>query len=559
MNPANPQAVKIDIGTGAASTRSTLAVMANVAIDFSTNPSLRQFAGSLTSGLPQHDLYSEAETLSNYVRDHIRFIRDPATAELLQLPDYTLAVGYGDCDDKVTVLAALLLSIGIPVRFVAVGPNSSTYIHVFLQANINGNWVTSETAAPTPVPFGRVAPQAAALPASMIYDLTSRTITTMGAVSGHTDIRGANPYTFSGPRVTLSQLMGMKPFTVAQAQAFLTNVGAGILQTTLINDMTSVSPGQWMSVVFEGGGPWWGMQTDPAFPIPDTYWPQAPRYCVNGVPSATATGVTPKQQSNIVSGGGTRYQLQGLSGIGSMIPWTNPCTGKVQNVIDMGGGAIIIPGNTNGNDVDEVSWLYNGIINGTIRADVSWAKSQALNNFYQNNIAGPAGYFNKYAPMAIEAAVIAGVTYGFAEAGAAGVAGGSSTSTGLTAEEQASVNSEIQQEIAAQGGLAPLSPIDLSAGVFAPLDATPLVPLSLSSLGTQVGTSAALTAAEQAAEKVGLTALTAAAGVETQKLLAPVPPGQPLPQGQAQAAPAGKSSIVLWLALLGIGGAVLIH
>jgi len=563
MTPANPKAITIDIGTGAASTRSTLQVMASLAVDYSKNPGIRQFAASLVAGLQSRDYYAEAETLSNYMRDHIRFVRDPATAELLQMPDYTLAVGYGDCDDKVTTLAALMLSIGIPVRFVAVGPDSNTYIHVFLQANINGTWVTAETAAPLPVAFGRIASQAAALPASMTYDVSTHTIVTMGALPAHTYIRGPNPYTFTGTPVTISKLIqypqSYPSFTAQEAVAFLSNVGANVLGEALVSSMISVTPGEFLSVLMEGGGPWEGFNTDPPYPYPDEYFATIPQYCnAYGLP----TTVPPGQQT--YSGGGSSshghpvYQLNGLAGVGDMIPWTNPCTGQVEQVIDMGGGAIIRPGNTNGNPVDFTSWLYYGIINGTVKASSAWAHSASLSNWYNENVAGPHGMLNRYAPSIIEAAVLAFFTAGFGGelfgSTAAGGSGATTATTGLSADEISQINATV----AAEGNAAQLTAIDLS---------TFSVPVSidLATIGEQVGMAAGtgstlLQGAGTAAAKLGLTAATTAAGIETQKLLAPSNDAMLPPMSQPANTPnPNAAKTVLLLAAAGLGLFALVH
>lgn len=80
--------------------------------------------------------------LFRFVRDKVRFVRDPVGIESLASPDWTLTTRAGDCDDKATALAALALSVGIGgIRFrsVSVDPRQPGRLsHVYLVANIGG-------------------------------------------------------------------------------------------------------------------------------------------------------------------------------------------------------------------------------------------------------------------------------------------------------------------------------------------------------------------------------------------------------------------------------------
>jgi transglutaminase-like putative cysteine protease len=87
------------------------------------------------------------EALFRWVRDHIRYRRDPATlqgvplSESLSAPTSTLARGEEDCDGKATLLAALVRALGHPARllFRAIGGNPAkphAFTHVYLVARI---------------------------------------------------------------------------------------------------------------------------------------------------------------------------------------------------------------------------------------------------------------------------------------------------------------------------------------------------------------------------------------------------------------------------------------
>ena len=91
----------------------------------------------------EHNLMGQLRALYYFVRDGIRFVGDIAGVETLQSPRYTLTVKAGDCDDRATLIAALVRAIGIPAtlrfRVVAANPRApQTFSHVYVMANIGG-------------------------------------------------------------------------------------------------------------------------------------------------------------------------------------------------------------------------------------------------------------------------------------------------------------------------------------------------------------------------------------------------------------------------------------
>lgn len=109
---------------------------------------IREVALEQVRYLPQKDFYGEAKAMHNFVQNHIRYVRDIADTEVIQTPLKTLEYGQGDCDDKATLLAAMLESIGHITRFHAVGFQTGKISHVLLEDNINGQWVPLETTEP---------------------------------------------------------------------------------------------------------------------------------------------------------------------------------------------------------------------------------------------------------------------------------------------------------------------------------------------------------------------------------------------------------------------------
>jgi transglutaminase-like putative cysteine protease len=109
---------------------------------------IRELAVKLTEGLPQKDWFGEISRIHDFVKHHIRYVKDIRGVETLQLPEVTLEIGAGDCDDKSVLAASLLESIGHPTRFVAMGFLPNHYSHVTVQTRIGKNWRTVETTEP---------------------------------------------------------------------------------------------------------------------------------------------------------------------------------------------------------------------------------------------------------------------------------------------------------------------------------------------------------------------------------------------------------------------------
>lgn len=137
------------ISDGPAGTNKTLRLMRDIVRQWRRAPLVIDLARRLTVGLPQKDYPGEVRALFCYVRDRIRYVRDPNGVEALATPEATLNSGAGDCDDKVILLASLLEAIGHPTRMVAmkespVGP----YAHVFLETKLGSRWYALESTEP---------------------------------------------------------------------------------------------------------------------------------------------------------------------------------------------------------------------------------------------------------------------------------------------------------------------------------------------------------------------------------------------------------------------------
>jgi transglutaminase-like putative cysteine protease len=112
------------------------------------DPYVRDQALSIvqSAGVKAHDFAGELRAMFEFVRDRVRFTRDPVDVETLQVPRRTLEVRAGDCDDKATLLVALLRAIGNPadLRYRVIGTSSTQFSHVYVVAKIGGQLVAMD-------------------------------------------------------------------------------------------------------------------------------------------------------------------------------------------------------------------------------------------------------------------------------------------------------------------------------------------------------------------------------------------------------------------------------
>lgn len=139
------------IPEGVAGIDATLKIMSRYVKDGKKSMMVRDKVLSLIRGLQQKDWIGEVRTLHAFVRDEVRYVMDTTDVELVQTPDATLRLMAGDCDDKSTLLCAMLESIGHPTRFVAIGFQPNVFAHVYLETMIGNQWVSCETTEPVEI------------------------------------------------------------------------------------------------------------------------------------------------------------------------------------------------------------------------------------------------------------------------------------------------------------------------------------------------------------------------------------------------------------------------
>jgi len=136
------------IPSGERGTKATLEVMARLVRERRTDTIIRALVESIIQFVPEKDAIAEASAVQQWVRDNIRYTADVADVETLKDPVMLLQSRYGDCDDKSTLVAALLQTIGYPVRFVAIAFPHEEFSHVYAEVEIDGQWIAVETTEP---------------------------------------------------------------------------------------------------------------------------------------------------------------------------------------------------------------------------------------------------------------------------------------------------------------------------------------------------------------------------------------------------------------------------
>lgn len=89
------------------------------------------------AGVPDKDYYGEIIAIHNWIRDNIRYVRDPIGQETLSYPEETLFNSRaGDCDDMTVLEIAMLGAIGMEAFPVVVGMFPGHFSHVYLYAKV---------------------------------------------------------------------------------------------------------------------------------------------------------------------------------------------------------------------------------------------------------------------------------------------------------------------------------------------------------------------------------------------------------------------------------------
>ncbi|MEO0146743.1 MAG: transglutaminase-like domain-containing protein, partial [candidate division WOR-3 bacterium] len=134
-------------------TRATLEEMARLIHEGTRDWRVIQAARAIVAEYHPLDHLSRVNALFEFVRDKVRYVKDPVGVELLAgAPHMIEEIGtygetQGDCDEKTILLGAMLQAVGYPVKLVAArtrptrGPWGIVwpYSHVYLETELPGH------------------------------------------------------------------------------------------------------------------------------------------------------------------------------------------------------------------------------------------------------------------------------------------------------------------------------------------------------------------------------------------------------------------------------------
>jgi hypothetical protein len=97
------------------------------------DPKIQNLAARILEeyNVPARDWEGESRAVFNWVRDNIRYTRDPEGLELFRKPIRTVQLGIADCDDMSILIAALLGTIGHTLLLRVIGVSSDEPEHIY--------------------------------------------------------------------------------------------------------------------------------------------------------------------------------------------------------------------------------------------------------------------------------------------------------------------------------------------------------------------------------------------------------------------------------------------
>jgi hypothetical protein len=131
------------VGNGINGNLDTIEVMKKMAREYSRHDLVKRLSTNILhyNNIPSHHYLDEARAIGEFVKKHVRYVKDPVGTESLQAPDMMIRMmkdaGYtmGDCDDMALLTAAMLMSVGIRPRFRAVryrGDENGNFNHIYV-------------------------------------------------------------------------------------------------------------------------------------------------------------------------------------------------------------------------------------------------------------------------------------------------------------------------------------------------------------------------------------------------------------------------------------------
>jgi hypothetical protein len=134
---------------------SVLDEMVRLANQYKSTPAIRDLAQRVTKGVDLSNRRSVARSAWRWIRENVRYTRDPTSTELLQSPDRILdPPRYADCDGMAVLAASLLAAVGIQAGFRAIArQRKGAYDHVYAvyeAGSDRSRWHAIDPTAPIP-------------------------------------------------------------------------------------------------------------------------------------------------------------------------------------------------------------------------------------------------------------------------------------------------------------------------------------------------------------------------------------------------------------------------
>ena len=148
------------IGTGDGAIYNTVTKMKQIITGSSRNPYVREWAKKIMGRVEVNNKKAEASAIFDFVRDHVRYTKDPLGFEYITTPPalledirlYTEGRGerpVGDCDDMTVLSLSLLKAIGfhVAIKVVSFTP-SKKFGHVYGLVQIGHEWIPFDCVRP---------------------------------------------------------------------------------------------------------------------------------------------------------------------------------------------------------------------------------------------------------------------------------------------------------------------------------------------------------------------------------------------------------------------------
>lgn len=143
------------LGYGDNAIYSTVEKIIKIVHESARTPYVRKWAERILNmyNIAAHDKWGEAKAIQMFVRDYVRYTRDPMGLEYLQSPLHLLKLldigetPHADCDDKSMLVLSLMKSIGFEVAVKVTGYSNSNgkFKHIYGLVKIKQLWYPVET------------------------------------------------------------------------------------------------------------------------------------------------------------------------------------------------------------------------------------------------------------------------------------------------------------------------------------------------------------------------------------------------------------------------------